>query len=117
MERRTRARRTARTRRVKRQQPTPKPASTPWPTLEAFFESGEGDISFGRIDHVPTLRHTAVVSDEHNMLVALVRRPAETLQQLLDRLEHALGPALEDPQVFVDEINGPSPPPSKSRRP
>jgi hypothetical protein len=116
VERRTRARRTARTRRVKRHQPTPKPASTPWPTLEAFFESGEGDISFGRIDHVPTLRHTAVVSDEHNMLVALVRRPRETLHQLLDRVEQALGPAIED-QVFVDEINGPpSPPPTKSRR-
>ncbi len=116
MERRTRTRRTARTRRVKRRKPTPKPASTPWPTLEAFFESGEGDISLGRIDHVPTLRYTAVVSDEYNMLVALVRRPGETLQQLLDRLEQALGPALGDPQVFVDEINGPSPPPTKSRR-
>jgi hypothetical protein len=115
LERRTRARRTARTRRVKRHKPTPKAASTPWPTLEAFFESGEGDISFGRIDHVPTLRHTAVVSDEYNMLVALVRRPRESLLQLLDRLERALGPAIED-QVFIDEINEPSPPPTKSRR-
>jgi hypothetical protein len=115
VERRTRARRTARTRRLKRQQPTPKLASTPWPTLEAFFESGEGDISLGRIDYVPTLRHTAVVSDEHTMLLALVRRPGETLLQLLDRLEQALGPAIED-QVFVDEINGPSPQPTKSRR-
>ena len=115
MERRTRARRTTRTRRVKRHQPTPKPASTPWPTLEAFLESGEGDISLGRIDYVPTLRHTAVVSDEYNMLVALVRRPGETLHQLLDRVEQALGPAIED-QAFVDEINAPSPPPTKSRR-
>ena len=114
MERRPRARRTARARRVK-PPPTPKPASTPWPTLEAFFESGEGDISLGAIDHVPTLQHTPVVSDEHNMLVALVRRPGETLHQLLDRLEQALGPAIED-QVFVDEINGPSPPPAKSIR-
>lgn len=114
MERRPRTRRTAGARRVKRK-PTPKPASTPWPTIEAFFEAGEGDISFGRIDYVPTLRYTAVVSDENNMLVALVRRPGETLQQLLDRLEQALGPAIED-QVFVDEINGPSPPPAKSIR-
>ena len=39
------------------------------------------------------------------MLVALVRRPRESLHQLLDRLEQALGPAVDD-QIFVDEING-----------
>jgi hypothetical protein len=114
VERRPRTRRTAGARRVKRE-PTPKPASTPWPTIEAFFEAGEGEISLGGIDHVPTLRHTAVASDEHNMLVALARQPGETLHQLLDRLEQALGPAIED-QIFVDEINGPSPPPAKSIR-
>jgi ribosome assembly protein YihI (activator of Der GTPase) len=47
-----------------------------------------------------------VASDEHNMLVALVRNRGETLHQLLDRLERALGPAIED-QVYVDEINNP----------
>ena len=91
------------------------PASTPWPNIEAFFEAGEGDISLGSIGYNPTLRHTAIASDENNMLVALVRRPGETLHQLLDRLEQALGPAIED-QIFVDEINGPSPPPAKSIR-
>lgn len=95
MERRPRARHSARTRRVAHRA-TPKPASTPWPTLEAFFEAGEGDISVGAISYVPTLRHTAVISDDHNMLVALVRRPGETLHQLLDRLERVLGPAIED---------------------
>lgn len=40
------------------------------------------------------------------MFVALVRRRGESLHQLLDRLERALGPAIED-QVFIDEINGP----------
>jgi len=34
-----------------------------------------------------------------------VRRPGETLYQLLNRLNQALGPAIED-QKFVDEING-----------
>jgi len=38
------------------------------------------------------------------MLVALVRNRGETLHQLLDRLEQALGPALQD-QICVDEIN------------
>jgi hypothetical protein len=55
---------------------------------------------------IPTLGYTAVASDEHNMLVALVRRRRETLHQLLDRLEQALGPALEE-QIYVDEINEP----------
>ncbi len=40
------------------------------------------------------------------MLVALVRNRRESLHQLLDRLEQALGPALEE-DIFVDEINGP----------
>jgi len=59
VERRPRARRTARARRVK-PPPTPKPASTPWPNIEAFFEGGEGDISLGSIGYNPTLRHTAI---------------------------------------------------------
>jgi hypothetical protein len=114
VERRTRARRAARARRVTRP-PTPKPASTPWPNIEAFFDAGEGDISLGGVGYNPTLRHTAIVSDENNMLVALIRRPGETLRQLLDRLEQALGPAIED-SVFVDEINGPSSLPERSIR-
>jgi hypothetical protein len=96
--------------------PAPKPArSTPWPTIEAFLATEEGDITVGSIGHNPLLGYTDVASDEHNMLVALVRRPDETLRHLLDRLENALGPAVEH-QVFTDEINGPSPPTSKSRR-
>jgi hypothetical protein len=114
VEPRTRTRRTARARRVKRQ-PTSKPASTAWPNIEAFFEAGEGDIALGTFGYAPSVRYTAVANDEHNMLVGLVRRPGETLHQLLDRLEQALGPAIED-QVFVDEINRPSPPPAKSIR-
>jgi len=38
-----------------------------------------------------------VANDEHNMLVALVRRPGETLHHLLDRLDQALGPAIGAP--------------------
>ncbi len=116
MEPRSRKRKSTRHRRLKRSSPSrPPAASTSWPTIEAFFESGEGDISIGALNYAPSLRYTAVASDEHNMLVALVRRPGETLKQLLDRLESALGPAIED-QVFVDEINAPSPPPKSRRR-
>lgn len=105
MERRSRTRRSTRTRRIKRKPAAPKPTgSTPWPTLEDFLDSEEGSVSLGSIG-IASLGYTAVASDEHNMLVALVRRSGETLHQLLDRLEQALGPAIDD-QVFVDEING-----------
>ena len=105
MERRPKTRRSTRTRRVKRKPAAAKPrGSTPWPTLEDFLDSEEGSVSLGSIG-VASLGYTAVVNDEHNMLIAPVRRSGETLHQLLDRLEQALGPAIDD-QVFVDEING-----------
>ncbi len=40
------------------------------------------------------------------MLAALMRRPDETLQQLLERLDRAVQLALED-EIFTDEINAP----------
>lgn len=40
------------------------------------------------------------------MRVALVRRPGETLRQLMSRLDAALPDALEE-QKYVDEINSP----------
>jgi len=66
----------------------------------------EGSVTLGSLGYNSSLGYTAVASDEHNMLVAIVRRPGETLRQLLDRLENALGPAIDE-QIFVDEINGP----------
>jgi hypothetical protein len=80
-------------------------ASTSSPIIEEFLDSEEGTISLGAIND-SSLGYTAVANDEHNMLVALVRKRGETLHQLLDRLEQALGPAIEE-QIYVDEINGP----------
>ena len=77
--------------------------STPWPTIEEFLDAEQGTIALGAINDA-SLGYTAVASDEHNMLVALVRNRGETLHQLLDRLEKALRPALEE-QIYVDEIN------------
>jgi len=110
----------ARARRVKR--PSPPTASTPWPRLEEFFESGEANITLGCIDRIDSLRYTAVASDEYNIYVALVRNTGESLLQLLNRLEAALGPAMDE-ERYIDEFNGPSEPvpsnpfaKSKSRR-
>ena len=78
--------------------------STPWPIIEEFLDAEQGTISLGAINDA-SIGYAAVASDDHNMLVALVRSRRETLHQLLDRLEKALGPALEE-QIYIDEING-----------
>ena len=61
------------------------------PTLENFVLNGEGQVSVGSIGPIPC---AAIASDEHNMLAALMRRPDETLQQLLERLDRAVQLAL-----------------------
>ena len=76
------------------------------PTLEEFIAGGDGQIAIGSIGPVSC---AAVASDEHNMLAALVRRPDETLTQLLGRLDRAVQLALND-EIFTDEINTPHAP-------
>ena len=73
------------------------------PALEQFL-TGEGQISIGTIGPIAC---AAVANDQHNMLAALVRRPDETLKQLLERLDRAVQLALED-EIFTDEINTPN---------
>lgn len=72
------------------------------PTLEAFL-AGDAQISIGTIGPIHC---AAIANDEHNMLAALIRRPGETLPQLLERLDAAVYLALEENQ-FTDEINTP----------
>jgi hypothetical protein len=78
------------------------------------LDSEVGEITLGVIHH-SSLRYTAIANDGHTLLVALVRNRGETLHQLLDRLEQALGPALED-QIYVDEINRRGTPEPASRK-
>ena len=73
------------------------------PALEQFL-AREGQISIGTIGPIAC---AAVANDQHNMLAALVRRPDETLKQLLERLDRAVQLALEH-EIFTDEINTPS---------
>ena len=104
----------------RRRKPTPaaprsisaKPLTSPGqflPNLEQFVLSGDGQIAIGAIKPIAC---AAIANDGHNMLAALVRRPDETLQQLLERLDQAVQLALND-AVFTDEINVPG---SSSRR-
>jgi hypothetical protein len=61
-----------------------------------------GDITIGKVGPVPC---AATAADEDQQLAMLVRRPKESLEQLLDRLDMAIGKAWDD-QEYIDEING-----------
>jgi hypothetical protein len=63
-----------------------------------------GEITLGLIYPVGCV---AVATDGHNTLAMLLRRPDETLAQLLARLDQAIDKALTE-DVYTDEINSPS---------
>lgn len=72
-----------------------------WKNIDSLVR-GDGDITIGRIGPV---RCAAVATDDDQQLAALVRRPRESFEDLLDRLDAAIERAWED-DVFIDEING-----------
>ncbi len=71
--------------------------------LAALIE-GRGDITIGHIGPIPC---AATASDEDLTYAMLVRRPSETLLQLLERLDTTLAWAWEHEEL-VDEINAPA---------
>jgi len=73
-----------------------------YPNIAELIENG-GQISIGAL---PPIKCAAVANDDYNCLAMLKRRPGETLQQLLERLDAAIGRALIDEEV-TDEINEP----------
>ena len=74
-----------------------------------FLIDGNGDITIGAVGPV---RCAATAADEDQCLAMLVRRPGESLSELLQRLDAAIADAYEN-NVFVDEINAPLPRGSK----
>jgi hypothetical protein len=73
-----------------------------YPNIAELIENG-GQISIGAL---PPIKCGAVANDDYSCLAMLKRRPGETLQQLLERLDAAIGRALIDEEV-TDEINEP----------
>jgi hypothetical protein len=71
-----------------------------WSQIE-WLVDGEGEITIGRVGGV---RCAAVASDGHNALAMLVRRPRESLDELLARLDEAIRLAVEE-DTYTDEIN------------
>ena len=77
------------------------PPATPWPNIEGLINSG-GNVSIGDIPPVPC---AAIAADESIMLAALLRREGESLVDLMNRLDAAVGKAFDE-EVYTDEING-----------
>jgi len=68
--------------------------------IEALID-GRGDITVGRIGSVHC---AATAADEDQCLAMLVRRPGESLPDLLRRLDTAIADAYEN-EKFTDEVN------------
>ncbi|HEY5308735.1 MAG TPA: hypothetical protein VIK97_09525 [Casimicrobiaceae bacterium] len=68
-----------------------------------FLSDGNGDITIGRVGPIPCV---ASAADEDQCLAMLVRRPGESLMDLLQRLDAAIGDACEN-NVYIDEVNAP----------
>ena len=74
--------------------------TTRFKNIDALVK-GNGDITIGRIGPV---RCAAVAGDGEQQLAMLVRRPRESLEELLDRLDMAIGKAWNE-EEYIDEIN------------
>ena len=69
--------------------------------VESVIDSN-GQITIGRAGPVPC---AAIACDEDQQIAVLVRRPKESLDSLLLRLDAAIAKACEDDE-YIDEING-----------
>jgi hypothetical protein len=86
----------------RRKSVAPKSAPTAFENIE-FLIAGNGETTIGRAGAV---RCAATAADEEQCLAMLVRRPGETLSELLQRLDAAIAEAYEN-NVYIDEINAP----------
>jgi len=95
-----------------RRKPAPPKSPSAFENIE-FLVDGNGDITIGTIGPI---RCAATAADEDQCLAMLVRRPGESLTDLLQRLDAAIADAYEN-NIYVDEINAPprSKPPGRSR--
>jgi hypothetical protein len=68
--------------------------------MQAFLDQTRGQIAIGEI---PPIRRAAYAAKGKTIRVGLVARDGETVAELLERLDTALGKAMADGSV-IDEI-------------
>lgn len=73
---------------------------TRFKNIEALVKAC-GEVTIGRISPI---RCSATAADEDQLLAMLVRRPGESLKELLDRLDRAIVKAWDE-EEYIDEIN------------
>lgn len=78
---------------------TPPEPPVLWPHLTKLLENA-GHITVG---HIPPIEGAAVAADEHTLLATLVRQPGEPFDELIQRLDQAIGRALYE-GVRANEI-------------
>lgn len=66
-----------------------------------FLIGGKGDITIGPVGSISCV---ASAADDDQCLAMLVRRPNESLMELLRRLDGAIEVFFER-EIFVDEVN------------
>ena len=75
-------------------------SKAPLANIAALIEDG-GQITIGALRPI---KCAAIANDHHDCIAMLQRKPSETLQQLLERLDNAIATARTTGQ-FTDEIN------------
>lgn len=75
-------------------------ATAPLSHLQFFLDDTRGQITIGEI---PPIRRAALAAQGKKPRVALVGRDGETIAQLLERLDAALGKAMAEDAV-IDEV-------------
>ena len=79
--------------------PSP-PRPAPLGYLQAFLDDTRGQITIGEI---PPIQRAALAAEGKKARVALVGRDGETIAQLLERLDSALGKVMAEGTV-IDEV-------------
>lgn len=83
------------------------PASDQTSTEKLNFLSDFLQYGTIAIGHMEPIGGVAVASEGKNVYVTLRRKPGETLNQTIVRLDHAIGRVVNE-LVYIDEINPPS---------
>jgi hypothetical protein len=79
---------------------TKKAPATKFGNIQSFLDNTRGQITIGEI---PPLRRAALAAQGKKARVALVSREGETMAQLLERMDAALGKVMADNSV-IDEV-------------
>lgn len=75
-------------------------SASPLTHIQSFLDNTKGQITIGEI---PPIRRAALAAQGKKARVALVAKDAETIAQLLQRLDAALGKAMAEDTV-IDEV-------------